>query len=341
MNRLAALLLLPLAATAGAHDLQNPVPHTPPPQDPELTMPSPEDVEATLLALGEIDKRLTVPVAVGTSGPYNFIIDTGAERTVIARELAGSLKLGSSSPVVITSMTGRDTVNTVVVPGLSIKSIGEQHTIVAPALEARNLGALGLLGIDTLRNHQVTIDFEKGVMAVRPSTKRSSFSKRDRDEIVVTAKSVFGQLIVTDAYYNNTRIQVVLDTGSQVTMGNSALRKRVGRDTPRSQKILLTSVTGDQTTADYTQVPNVTIGQVRFGSMPVAFADVTPFERFGLVKRPALLLGMDALRSFRRVEIDFPNRQVRFLMPREPRSRQVETGSMLPGAQGMGTMNRY
>ena len=57
----------------------------------------------------------------------------------IARELAGSLKLGSSSPVVITSMTGRDTVNTVLVPALSIKSIGEQHTIVAPALEARNL----------------------------------------------------------------------------------------------------------------------------------------------------------------------------------------------------------
>lgn len=341
MNRLAVLLLLPLAATAGAHDLQNPVPHTPPPQDPELTMPSPEDVEATLLALGEIDKRLTVPVAVGTSGPYNFIIDTGAERTVIARELAGSLKLGTSSPVVITSMTGRDTVGTVVVPGLSIKSIGEQHTIVAPALEARNLGALGLLGIDTLRNHQVTIDFEKGVMAVRPSTRRSSFSKRDRDEIVVTAKSVFGQLIVTDAYYDNTRIQVVLDTGSQVTMGNSALRKRVGRNTPQSQKIQLTSVTGDQTTADYTQVPNVTIGKVRFGSMPVAFADVTPFERFGLVKRPALLLGMDALRSFRRVEIDFPNRQVRFLMPRETRPRQAETGSMLPGAQGMGTMNRY
>jgi hypothetical protein len=64
--------------------------------------------------------------------------------------------------------------------------------------------------------------------------------------------------------------------------------------------------------------------------MPVAFADVTPFARFGLSHRPALLLGMDALRSFRRVDIDFPNRQVRFLMPRaEARAR---TGSRIPGA---------
>jgi predicted aspartyl protease len=331
MKRLAVLLLLPLAATAGAHDLQNPAPATPPPQDPELTMPTPEDIEATLLALGEIDKRLTVPVAVGARGPYNFIIDTGAERTVVSRELAGSLKLGASSPVVITSMTGRDTVGTVVVPGLSIKSIGEQHTIIAPALEARNLGALGLLGIDTLRNHQVTIDFEKGTMAVRPSVKRKASARRDPDEIVVTAKNVFGQLIVTDAYYNNTRIQVVLDTGSQVTMGNSALRKRVGYDAPRSQRIQLTSVTGDQTFADYTQVPNILVGKVRFGAMPVAFADVTPFERFGLTRRPALLLGMDALRSFRRVDIDFPNRQVRFLMPHE--RKEARTGSRIPGAE--------
>jgi predicted aspartyl protease len=342
MNRLAALLLLPLAATAGAHDLQDPSERASPPgQDPALTMPSPEDVEATLLALGEIDQRLTVPVAVGTSGPYNFIIDTGAERTVVSRELAGSLRLGASSPVMITSMTGRDLVNTVVVPGLSIKSIGEQHTIIAPALGARDLGALGLLGIDTLRNHQVTIDFEKGTMAVRPSVKRSTFSKRDRDEIVVTAKSVFGQLIVTDAYYDNTRIQVVLDTGSQVTMGNSALRRRVGHDASRPQKILLTSVTGDQTTADYTQVPGILIGQVRFGSMPVAFADVRPFERFGLVKRPALLLGMDALRSFRRVEIDFPNRQVRFLMPKAARPKWAGTGSMLPGVLPTGQIRTY
>jgi hypothetical protein len=66
--------------------------------------------------------------------------------------------------------------------------------------------------------------------------------------------------------------------------------------------------------------------------MPIAFADVAPFERFGLVKRPALLLGMDALRSFRRVDIDFPNRQVRFLMPKGTMKRsEFSTGSRIPG----------
>jgi predicted aspartyl protease len=301
-------------------------------QDPELI--SPESVmEATLLTLGMADQRLTVPVAVNARGPYNFIIDTGAERTVVSRELANTLRLSAGTPVTLLSMTGRSQVDTVLVPDLMIKSIGVQHSVIAPKLEARDLGAIGLLGIDTLRDHQVSIDFDRGTMEVRPSQKRTKWTRRADDEIVVTAKSLFGQLIVTDAYYGSTRIQVVLDTGSQVSMGNSALRKRIGRYR-KTQPIELTSVTGDKTMADYTTVPNIKVGDVMFGSMPVAFADVAPFERFGLTKRPALLLGMDALRSFRSVDIDFPNRQVRFRMPKAP--PKFTTGSRIAGG-GAGT----
>lgn len=308
MVRPLLFLLLPLAAAADAREAQDP---SAIPQDPANA-----GVDGTMLPLGEIEQRLTVPVAVGTQGPYDFIIDTGAERTVVSRELAGRLQLAPGSPVMLTSMTGNTEVNTVIVPELAIESIGERHTITAPALEARNLGASGLLGIDTLSKHMVTIDFETGVMTVRNSEHRSATITHDPEEIVVTAKSVFGQLIVTDAYYGNTRIQVVLDTGSEVTMGNSVLRKRVGVRPNQFTTIELTSVTGGKMTADYTMVPRIRIGDVQFEAMPLAFADVAPFRKFGLTHKPALLLGMDALRSFRRVEIDFPNRQVRFLMPK-------------------------
>ncbi|MFD2499649.1 hypothetical protein ACFSTI_13520 [Rhizorhabdus histidinilytica] len=49
--------------------------------------------------------------------------------------------------------------------------------------------------------------------------------------------------------------------------------------------------------------------------MPIAFADAQIFHRLGLDNRPSVLLGMDALRLFDRVSIDFANRNVRFLMP--------------------------
>lgn len=307
-----------------------------PAQNPELT-PSPPEVEATLISLGEIDTRLTVPVALGSKGPYNFIIDTGAERTVVSRELARSLGLTPGGPVMLTSMAGTSQVDTVIVPQLSIPSVSGSHKVVAPKLDARNLGAVGLLGIDTLQAHQVSIDFEKGIMAVRPSEKRKRRTHHRSGEIVVTAKSLFGQLIVTDAYYGDTRIQVVIDTGAQVSMGNSELRRRLGRR--RGQPVELTSVTGGKIQADYMLVNAIQIGDMRFDSMPVAFADVTPFARFGLTKRPALLLGMDALRGFRQVHIDFPNRQVRFLIP-GVRGIPVSTGSMIPGVRGISPSTR-
>lgn len=296
------LFALPVAAAAGAST----------PQDPESIAPS---NEAVLLQLGQQDQRLTVPVGIGDSKPYNFIIDTGAERTVVSRQLAGVLDLAPSSPIRMTSMTESSTVDTVIVPELFIQSIGQRHTIRAPSLDGFNLGAAGLLGIDTLQNHRVIIDIEKGEMAVMPASRRLRSRAHDPDEIVVTAKSRYGQLIVTDAFYGDTRIQVILDTGSQVSVGNEALRKRVRTRKRDMHTTRLVSVTGGSADVDYTFVPSVRIGAIKFEWLPVAFVDAAPFEHFGLKDRPALLLGMDAISHFRRVEIDFPNRQVRFTVP--------------------------
>lgn len=289
----------------------------PPAADPPRPATQGAEPDAIQILIGESAARMTVPVAVDRQGPYNFIIDTGAERTVLSRELASMLKLAAGEPVRVTSMTGRSVADTVIVPDLSIASIGISHRVIAPAFAARNLGAAGLLGIDTLRDHKVTIDFDAGTMAVRPSAPHKRHEKHAPDEIVITAKSRFGQLIVTDAYYQNVRVQVVLDTGSQVTMGNEALRRRLARQMAKPELIQLTSVDGGTMVADYTAVPGVRLGNIAFGSLPIAFADAEPFRRFELTRKPALMLGMDAMRSFRRVEIDFPNREVRFLLPRD------------------------
>ncbi|MCW3834546.1 aspartyl protease family protein [Sphingomonas canadensis] len=304
--RALAALMLPLGTLGAAH---------PAPQDPPTgeMQGIPPDAKTRSLMLGELDSRLTVKVAVGDAGPFNFIIDTGAERTVVSRELAGSLGLAPGVPVQLVSMSGTEQVNTVVVPGLAIEAIGKRHDILAPALERSDLGAQGLLGIDTLQDHVVRIDFDAGTMTVAASQKRRRAPRSD-DEIVVTARSRFGQLIVTDAYFANSRVEVVIDTGAQVSMGNTAFRNLIGKRKLAVTPIELTSVTGGKLAADYALVPKMHVGGVRFDQLPVAFAEVAPFAKFGLTQKPALLLGMDALRGFRQVEIDFPNRQVRFRM---------------------------
>ncbi len=284
----------------------------PPPVAPALPQPESPGEDIAFLP---VDERMTVPVQIAGAGPFRFVIDTGAQRTVIGRELAGRLGLPAGGDIRLTAMTGTSSVPTVVIPSISISTLGGKR-IHAPALEERHLGASGLLGIDSLQGHSVGIDFDRRVMAVTPATRRPSRLRREPGEVVVRARSLFGQLVVTDAYVGAQRVRVVLDTGSSVTIGNEALRRRVARKGEAGQPIHMLSVTGETLTAPYGTIARVKLGPVTIESLPVAFFDVTPFARFGLADKPAMLLGMDALRLFRRVDIDFANREVRMLLPR-------------------------
>jgi hypothetical protein len=71
---------------------------------------------------------------------------------------------------------------------------------------------------------------------------------------------------------------------------------------------------------EYTFVKKLTIGEVGLSNLAVVFADAHTFKQLGLDKRPALLLGMNALRAFKKVSIDFANRKLRVMLP--------ETGSI-------------
>ena len=268
------------------------------------------------------DTRMTVPVTIGQAGPYRFVVDTGSERTVIARELAETLRLAPGRTVRITAMAGSASVGTFLIPDIGVGSAGRGARITgarieAPALVQRHLGAQGLVGIDTLQGHAVTIDFARQVMTVTPSSRRARSERFGPDDIVIRAKSLFGQLVVTDASYRGRRVRVVIDTGSVVSMGNLALRTLVARDSGVMTPVKLLSVTGGVLEADYTQVGQIRIGETGFAHLPVAFSDAAPFARLGLRDVPALLLGVDALRLFGRVRIDFANRELRLAQPKD------------------------
>lgn len=258
--------------------------------------------------------RMTVSTLIDGKGPYPFLIDTGAERTVISAELARRLGLAQGKRARLHSMTGMDEVSTAVIPRLQV-SRKPVHDIHAPALRQADIGALGMLGIDSLQSQRITFDFERRKMSVVPS--RSPERVTDPNTIVVTARTRLGRLVLVDARLDGQKLKVVLDTGSEVTVGNDALRRKlVGkRRMGKTLPIQLVSVTGGRLEADYTQVKRVRLGGILIENLPVAFAEVHPFKQLGLGDEPALLLGMDALRLFDRVSVDFANRRVRFTRP--------------------------
>ena len=266
------------------------------------------------LELSPHDERMAVPVTIGNNDDYRFVIDTGAERTVISRELADRLALGAGPQVNLVSLSGRSKVATVAIPALRFGRKRDARHVIAPALAYRHLGASGLLGVDLLEGHKVLIDIDRRTMQVRPSRRSSrvAMGRNAPNEIIVRAASPLGQLIVTDADYRGTRIRVVIDTGSGLSIGNMAMRRLVGGRGVPLGRIPITSVTGQQVMADYHQVDRFRLGGMQLTNAPMAFGDLAPFHTLGLDDTPAMLLGMDAFRMFRRVDIDFANRDIRF-----------------------------
>jgi predicted aspartyl protease len=288
----------------------------------------PVEAGETILLETDTWERMTVPVSIGGRGPYRFVVDTGAERTVIAREVARDLQLDAGRKARVHSMTEVRDVATVVIPKLEM---GDRHVkaIHAPALAQHHLGAEGMLGVDALRSQRVSFDFDREEMVVEPSSRRED--RWTRDSIVVTARSRFGRLVLVDASVDGEKVWVIIDTGSQVTVGNSALRARLERKgrIGTVRRIELLSVTGGRMEADQAVTRRIRIGGMDIRQMPVAFADVHPFRKLDLMDRPALLLGMDALQSFKHVSVDFANRQVRLLA--RPRA-DVRPEAQLAGA---------
>jgi predicted aspartyl protease len=258
--------------------------------------------------------RMTVPVNIGASGPYPFIVDTGAERTSISEELAHDLRLGLGRRARLHSMTEVSQIQTVLIPALEVGGRSVRD-INAPALERRYIGAEGILGVDSLQTQRVSFDFARQQMTV--TNGRRDEERWPSDTIVVTARNRLGHLVLVDASVDGQKVWVILDTGAQTTVANNVLRRKLekrGR-LPTTWPIVLQSVTGGRITADQTVVKTIRLGGIDINNMPIAFADVHPFTKLGLTHKPALLLGMDALRLFERVSVDFPNRRVRLLGP--------------------------
>lgn len=209
---------------------------------------------------------------------------------------------------------GANDVTTVNIPQLRVSS----RTISvrdAPALRASHIGADGMLGIDSLRSQRVMFDFKAKTMSITPASRPMEPARGD--EIVVRARSRDGRLIFTQAKIDGRKVTVIVDTGSQVTIANPALHAmlaRRGHPLP-PERVTIQSVTGEQMTASMTSLPELELGGLKLRDLSVAFADAHIFRQLKLDKRPAILLGMNAMRAFDRISIDFKTKKVRFVLP--------------------------
>ncbi|HSI19043.1 MAG TPA: aspartyl protease family protein [Sphingomonas sp.] len=265
------------------------------------------------IAARKVESRMTVAVRIQGHGPYRFVVDSGADTSVLGADVARSLQLPAVDPARVHGMTASALVDRVAVSELQVGQ-STINDLQLPVLREDYLGGQGIIGIDALVEQRLMMDFEKRIITIEDARRPAPHFYGD---VVVVARRRRGQLILTQASANGRSVDAVIDTGSEITVGNLALREKLFG---KRGKTLVTAeamgVTGALLTLQLVRLEELRIGPILLRDVVIAFADVPPFAAFGLKEHPALFLGTDLMENFRRVSLDFRARKVRFQLKR-------------------------
>ena len=209
-----------LAAWCAAHALQAQPAVSDFPASPDESLP--ETASTFVQADRDRHERMTVPVTINGRGPYRFLVDTGAQATAVTARITDTLALAPSGTATLVAMASRTTVETIALDGLEFA--GRRFAnLTAPLLRDQHVGADGIIGLDSLQDLRVVIDFRADSITVAnaPAGDRAGY------EIVVRARRKLGQMIIADARVDGVRTAVIIDTGSWHSLGNRALQRRL------------------------------------------------------------------------------------------------------------------
>jgi predicted aspartyl protease len=309
-------MALPALVAAGQAPLPTPAKPRPATDAPVTGAPPPPAVIDEKLEVGgedvaakKVRTRLLLDVAINGRGPYRFVVDSGADSSAVGLRIARDLALPVVDQATITTSTARQVIDRVRVEKFDVGPTAIRN-LKLPALAEENIGGDGIIGIDALVKQRLKMDFRDKTVKVEDARKPD---RHEPGEIVVTARRTRGQLILTEVRASDIRLQAVIDTGSEITIGNEALRRALaGRQDAQTMVVPVTGVTGVVQNVQLAVIDQLQVGPILMRNVPVAFADIPPFKLFGLDQTPSLLLGTDVLELFRSISLDFRSRRVRF-----------------------------
>ncbi|MES1199806.1 MAG: aspartyl protease family protein [Pseudomonadota bacterium] len=315
-----ALIALCMAANARAHAECLAAPPAPPSANANadadaLAQHQPE------WALGDtrMDRmgRVVAPVTVNGHGPYRFIVDTGANRSVISSDLAQELGLTMNGVGDVHSIEGVTQAPLTSIDNISYArlplSTGRIPVLQRDAVLA---GEAGILGVDGMAGRRLRLDFRHRCIEIIPS--RSA--PRLRGWVTVQGVLRFNRLVTLRARIRGVAVNLLLDTGSSGSFANNALRAALGPVQASRDSI----ATGRAFTAgrpivldQIMVIPQILIGaDLAINHVTAFVGDYHIFTLWGMQDEPTLLVGMDVLSQAREVAIDYDHATISFRMLR-------------------------
>jgi predicted aspartyl protease len=267
-------------------------------------------------AASDDQNHLTIEVTIDGKGPFAFVVDTGADRTVISDEVANVLGLNLGPQVNVQGVVRSVLAQTVRLNRLSFGQF-ERENLVVPVLPRTLLRASGYLGLDVIDGTRVTFDFKDRTLEIAQPRPRFMTNYVPPYEARIAAMGRYGHLRAVNCRVDGIATTTFLDSGAEISLGNSKLFAALMERDPKYATPLtvpISGVTGGFIDGRVTTIHQMRFGSLVFGTCDIAIADMEIFDIWGLSERPALLIGMNFLRGFDSVAIDYGLKELRFDM---------------------------
>jgi hypothetical protein len=275
----------------------------------------PDQDSSPITAATDTASHLMVEVRINGKGPYHFIVDTGADRTILATEVAVELGLLRGEKVMLEGVVRAVVTETVSIRTLSFGSI-TCRDLEVPTLSRSLLDADGYLGLDFLDGHRVTFDFQNHFLQVSEPRARFSANWTRENEVRIRTSGTSGHLRSLDCTVDGIPAVAFLDSGAEVSAANAPLLAALAKRNPTFREIgtvPLIDITGGEIVGSVTIVNKIRLTPaLAFTDCPLVIADFLVFGVWGLRQRPALLIGMNLMRQFAKVSIDYGLKELRF-----------------------------
>lgn len=283
-------------------------------QSPVIELPDQEEPTAQLALRESRFEHMLAPVSVNRQGPFQFLLDTGANTSCVSHKLMEHLALTPHETARVHTVVGVRERPIVTLDELQVGP-RQRKRVRAPALPIKGSEVDGVLGVDWLKGQRLVMDFKDRSMTI---TKSQHDESQPGKVVVVPARRRHGQLTIVDADLGGKRISAIIDSGAQGTLCNTKLRDLVRAAEARKGKIeeprevRMETLAGETFTGESVFLPFLRLGGLHLGNVPVVCADMHVFDIWGLKDTPALVLGIDLLAQFEQVALDFGRSQVRF-----------------------------
>ena len=266
----------------------------------------------------DINGRFRTAVMIDGHGPYSFIIDTAASRTLIYEHVRAQLGLTRSQPNDITVYGINSSASAMPVKIDTLAVAGQQ-------ISNLNLGVLphdtveaepvdGILGIDVLARYFVVLDRDRMQLELLPPDSPVTNNYREWAVTSLTPRPL--KNIPINFWYlklsiGQTNFIALFDLGADLSMMNWPAAERLGfreKDfhLPKALTEVVRDVLGTVEPVIIVTDLSFALGSRRWVGWSAMVANSDVFTHFNLDERPAVIVGSDLFRR-NSLAIDFAN----------------------------------